>query len=533
MAVIVPYLALNASPGIGCAERLLLKGHDRRRARISAFGETEKTAQGKNLQPLHCSLMGPNDDHRLVALGIVLLVQSIEPRENTRIHAWSQLRDVNARLDIGPGVTTDDQIHPIVVLTVRIKIFVQMDQQTIVDDFDVKCSTRSKGSHALIITPFPGWSSANISGAKQTTILGCTHWVAHSRPWPGPAHRQAMLSLSTAQEPTMRHAVLTAIKEPLSVVTTEDPQPANGEVVVRIHAAALNHRDVWITMGQYAGISCPCTPGSDGAGVVETCGPGVDPSWVGREVVINPAFDWGPNPATQSPGFTILGLPRQGTHATHIAVPVTQVSAKPGHLDWHQAAALPLAGLTAWRALTVKGRPRPTDTVLITGIGGGVALFALQIAKAMGLRTIVTSSSAEKRERARTLGAEVAYDYREDGWWKKLKQEGGFDVAIDGAGGAGLAHLVEAARPGARIAIYGGTAGLPEAINIRAVFFKQLQILGTTMGSPQDFAEWMRFVDRHQLKPVLDQRFALDDIQAAYKRMADGGQFGKITLGCE
>lgn len=337
---------------------------------------------------------------------------------------------------------------------------------------------------------------------------------------------------SPAAYPPMQHLVMTAVNRPLTLMTAPDPTPGPGEVVVRLHAAALNHRDVWITQGRYPGIQTPCTLGSDGAGEVIACGAGVPPAWQGQAVVINPAFAWGPDQAVQGPDFTILGLPRAGTHATHIAVPATQLAAKPGHCDWRQAAALPLAGLTAWRALTVKCRPGPTDTVLITGIGGGVALFALQIAVACGWRSVVTSSSAAKRERALALGAVAAYDYHDPEWAAQLKAAGGFQVAIDGAGGSGLNQLVDAASPGARIAIYGGTAGLPEALNLRAVFFKQLQILGTTMGSPLDFAQWLRFVADRRLQPVLDQDHPLAAGDTAYARMAEGAQFGKITLSC-
>lgn len=330
----------------------------------------------------------------------------------------------------------------------------------------------------------------------------------------------------------MQQLVLAAVNTPLQVAEAPDPEPAVGEVVVRLHAAALNHRDVWISQGRYPGIHTPCVLGSDGAGTVIASGPGVDTAWEGRAVVINPAFAWGADAAAQGADFTILGLPRPGTHATHIAVPVGQLAAQPSDLDWRQAAALPLAGLTAWRALVVKGQPRPGDTVLITGIGGGVALFALQIAVACGWRCVVTSSSAEKRERALGLGAAAAYNYRDPEWSVALKAAGGFQVAIDGAGGPGFHHLVDAATPGARIVVYGGTAGLPEALNLRAVFFKQLQILGTTMGSPLDFTQWLRFVNDRRLQPVLDQDFPLAAGNAAYTRLASGAQYGKITLSC-
>lgn len=183
----------------------------------------------------------------------------------------------------------------------------------------------------------------------------------------------------------MRALQLSAVDQ-LIVVEVSEPQAGPGEAVVTLRAAALNHRDVWIKAGQYAGLKWPCIPGSDGAGVVTSVGQGVDLAWIGREVVINPSFDWGPDEHAQGEKFAILGLPRDGTLAENIAVPVTQLSAKPAHLSWEEAAALPLAGLTAYRALFSRARLKPTDRVLVTGIGGGVALFVLQFAAAVGGR---------------------------------------------------------------------------------------------------------------------------------------------------
>jgi threonine dehydrogenase-like Zn-dependent dehydrogenase len=203
----------------------------------------------------------------------------------------------------------------------------------------------------------------------------------------------------------MRAVQLSGINQ-LSIVDLAEPLPAAGEVVVVLRAAALNHRDVWMKAGQYAGLKFPCTPGSDGAGIVVAAGDGVDGSWVGREVIINPSFDWGENEHAHGGTFSILGPPRVGTLAEKIAVPVAQLTAKPAHLAWEEAAALPLAGLTAFRAVFSRARLRPGERVLVTGIGGGVALFALQFAVGHGAEVWVTSSAAEKkRPRGRTRGA--------------------------------------------------------------------------------------------------------------------------------
>lgn len=264
---------------------------------------------------------------------------------------------------------------------------------------------------------------------------------------------------------------LRQIKTPLQLEERPDLKPAAGEVVVRLHAAALNRRDYWITQGMYPGIQLPVVLGSDGAGTVSACGAGVDPRWLDREVVIHPGMDWGENEAVQDPTFQILGLPRDGTLATEVVVPAAQLHAKPVHLDWHQAAALPLSGLTAYRALLVQGALQSGETVLITGVGGGVATFALQFALAVGATVWVTSSSNEKIRRAVDLGAAGGFNYTASGWSQELRRRAGAtDLIIDSAGGAGYAQLVDGAAPGGRIVNYGATAGPPERLDLFKVF---------------------------------------------------------------
>ncbi|MFI5335550.1 MAG: zinc-binding dehydrogenase, partial [Opitutales bacterium] len=297
-------------------------------------------------------------------------------------------------------------------------------------------------------------------------------------------------------------------------------------------AAALNHRDLWIQLGQYAGIKVPMILGSDGAGVVESVGAGSDQAWVGREVIINPALDWGADPRAQGPAFRILGLPEAGTFAGKIAIPVANLAAKPAHLAWEQAAALPLAGLTAWRALFTRAGLKAGERVLITGTGGGAALFALQFAVAAGAEAWVTSGSAEKLARAQALGAAGGVNYRDAEWVAQLlKAAGGpFDVIIDSAGGEGFAKLVELTRPGGRIAFFGTTTGNPPGIDLRKCFFRQINILGSTMGSPVDFAGMTQLVAARKIVPVVDRVFPLEQAEAAFRHMEAGAQFGKIVL---
>jgi NADPH:quinone reductase-like Zn-dependent oxidoreductase len=328
----------------------------------------------------------------------------------------------------------------------------------------------------------------------------------------------------------MKAVVLSGINQ-LAVTEVPAPSPAAGEVVVSLRAAALNHRDVWIKLGQYAGVKFPCRPGSDGAGVVQAVGRDVDVAWIGREVVINPSFDWGISPQAQGPRFTILGLPREGTLAEQINVPLAQITAKPAHLSWNEAAALPLAGLTAYRAVFSRAGLKPGERVLINGIGGGVALFALQFAIAADAEVYVTSSSAEKRERARSLGAKGGFDYTQSDWAAQAAKQGGpFDVIVDSAGGEGFDALIDAAAAGGRIVFYGATRGNPNSLALRKVFWRQISLLGTTMGSPDDWADLMAFVGRHKIKPVISDVFKFQDTEAAFALMERGGQFGKIVV---
>jgi len=328
----------------------------------------------------------------------------------------------------------------------------------------------------------------------------------------------------------MRAIQLTSVNQ-LSLNDVASPQPTAGEVTVTLKAAALNHRDVWIKLGQYAGLKWPCIPGSDGAGIVTATGDDVDAAWLGREVVINPSFRWGGNEHSQSDDFSILGLPRDGTMAEQIVVPVEQLAGKPAHMNWQEAAALPLAGLTAYRALMSRARLQPGERVLVSGVGGGVALFAVQFAIAQGAEVWVTSSSAEKIERAVKLGAKGGFDYAQKGWAKQAaKDVGHFDVIVDSAGGEGFDELMNAAAPGGRIVFYGATRGDPATLPMRKIFWRQLSLLGTTMGSPADWQAMVDFVATHNIKPVVSDTFDLAEAAQAFALMERGGQFGKIVL---
>jgi len=325
----------------------------------------------------------------------------------------------------------------------------------------------------------------------------------------------------------MRAVQLTGINQ-LHLATVPAPVPGAGEALVSLRAAALNHRDVWIKLGQYAGLKFPCIPGSDGAGVVAAA---ADPAWVGREVVINPGFGWGDNPRAQGSGFSILGLPREGTLAEQVAVPMAQLSPRPAHLTWEEAAALPLAGLTAYRALFFRAQLRAGERVLISGVGGGVALTGLQLAVAAGAEAWVTSSSEEKIARAVALGARGGFLYSRPGWAAEAARAPGlFDVILESAGGEGFGSLVDLAAPGGRIVFFGATRGNVPDFPLRKVFWRQISLLGSTMGSAEDWAAMIEFVDRHRIRPVVEASFPFERAAEAFDLMERGGQFGKIVV---
>lgn len=338
-----------------------------------------------------------------------------------------------------------------------------------------------------------------------------------------------------AQPSQHRAAILRAEGEPLSLETVATPEPRAGEALVRLQAASLNHRDLWIRKGAYGKmVGLPCTPGSDGCGVVARVGSAQDTAWVGRTVVINPSLDWGADDAAPGTRWRILGVPDAGTFAQYACVSVTQLFDAPQGWTAEEAAALPLAGLTAHRALFYRGGlPAESGTgrrVLLTGIGGGVAQWALRFARAAGAEVWVTSGSQAKLDAATGAGAAGGVLYTETGWGERLaKTAGPFDLCIDSAGGAGWGEIVDALAPGGRLVFFGATRGAGE-IPMRKAFFKQVSILGTAMGSPRDFAALLAFVSKHDLRPPVDSVFALDEVEQALARMDAGGQSGKIVL---
>lgn len=328
-------------------------------------------------------------------------------------------------------------------------------------------------------------------------------------------------------------AVLFKSKDtPLEVSDIKKPKPVKDQVLIKLSHAALNHRDLWLIKEHAQQFPDGMILGSDGCGVIEDVGEDVDTLYVGMEVVINPSLEWGNNPIVQGDKFRILGLPDNGTFAEYIVISKQHIFEKPDHLKPEEAAAVPLSALTAYRALFSKARLRAKEKVLITGVGGGAALWVLQFAVAYQARVYVTSGSDEKITKAKDLGALGGFNYKDPEWAAKAQKEagGGFDIIIDSAGGSDFSKLIELALPGGRIVNFGKTAGNISEVSTRLLYWKQLSIHGTTMGTRDEFLSMLDFIEGRNIKPVIDRIYPIDQVKEAFARMEAGDQFGKIVL---
>jgi NADPH:quinone reductase-like Zn-dependent oxidoreductase len=326
-------------------------------------------------------------------------------------------------------------------------------------------------------------------------------------------------------------------------VVDDLPQPkcAAGEVIVQIRSAALNHLDIWVRKGRPGHeLSAPHVLGSDAAGIVIEKGVDTRGVNVGDEVIINPGLSCGyceqcrAGQQSQCASFGLVGMSRPGTFAQKIAVPFANVWPKPQHLDFSEAATLALAHQTAWRMLMTRGRLKPGETLLIHGIGGGVARACLQLAKLAGATVIVTSGSDEKIEKAKLLGADCGINYKSTpdvaATVKDLTDGRGVDIIADTVGAATWPLDFEAVKRAGRIVICGVTGGPAAETNLQALYWNQLTILGSTMGSDEDFRQMFKAVTAARVKPVVDSVYPLEQAAAAMTRMERGKQFGKIVL---
>lgn len=332
----------------------------------------------------------------------------------------------------------------------------------------------------------------------------------------------------------MRALVLNGIDQPLTLQEVPKPVLQEGEALVKIKAAAFNRRDFWIQRGKYAGLKFPIILGSDGAGIVEDVYNEIDRHWIGKNVVIYPGINWGNNAHYQGKDFKILGLPDDGCFADYVKVKVEALFSKPDHLNFSDAAAFPLAGVTAYRALFSKGNVKKGDNVLIVGVGSGAATFALQWAISVEANVYVTSGSNDKISKAIHLGAKGGVNYKDANWDEQLiNLANGFDVIIDSALGENFAKHLSYVNPGARIVFFGGTAGDLPAINARVLFWKQIQILGTTLGTIDEFQSMINLINTHKTVPLIDPVFKFEEGQKAFELMADHSQFGKLVISFE
>jgi len=329
----------------------------------------------------------------------------------------------------------------------------------------------------------------------------------------------------------------------LDVVRLEDIgelRPGTGEVVLKVLCAGLNHLDLWVRKGR-PGARLPASHvlGSDAVGTVVAVGEGVQSPKVGEQVIINPALSCGHcefclrGEQSTCVSFGIMGLSRPGTFAEQVAVPAGNCYPKPAHMSDEEAGAFALAHVTAWRMLMARAQLKPGETVLIHGIGGGAALAALQFAKLIGAEVFVTSSSNDKLSRAGELGADHTLNYGQENvaeWIARETSGRGVDVAFDAVGAATWPLDFACVRKGGRVVLCGVTTGSKAESDLRALYWNQLTLMGSTMGSAEDFRQMLRAVNANRLRPVLDKVFGLEKVRDAMERMETGKQFGKIAL---
>jgi len=340
----------------------------------------------------------------------------------------------------------------------------------------------------------------------------------------------------------MKAAVITENGELDKVSVADVPRttPGPGEVLVQVRSAALNHLDIWVRNGRPGvTLSMPHILGSDAAGIVAEVGADVQGISVGAEVIINPGLGCGKceccrrGEQSECLIFGIVGMSRQGTFAEFVTVPATNVYLKPKHLDFNEAAALPLAYVTAWRMLMTRAVVKFGNTVLIHGIGGGVALAALQLAKMANAEVIVTSSSDEKLKKAQQFGADHIINYKTGNVKDSvmgITAGRGVDIVFETVGSATWQVDFAVVRKGGKIVICGVTGGPKAETNLQALYWNQLNIMGSTMGSDEDFRGMLAAVAAAKLKPVIDSVFPLAKAKEAMAKIEAGQQFGKIVL---
>ncbi|KPD32075.1 alcohol dehydrogenase [Thermus scotoductus] len=328
--------------------------------------------------------------------------------------------------------------------------------------------------------------------------------------------------------------------EVLKVAEVPTPEPGPKEVRIRVKAAALNHLDIWVRKG----VASPKLPlphilGADASGVVDAVGPGVTGFAPGDEVVVNPGLSCGhcerclAGEDNLCPKYEILGEHRFGAYAEYLVVPEVNLLKKPPNLSFEEAAAIPLTFLTAWQMVVDKLLVRPGEDVLVMAAGSGVSVAAIQIAKLFGARIIATAGSEEKLRKAKELGADETVNYTHPDWPKEVRRltgGKGADKVVDHTGALYFEGVIRATANGGRIAIAGASSGYEGTLPFAHVFFRQLSILGSTMGSKSRLFPILRFVEQGRLKPVVGQVLSLEEAAEGHRLLEERRVFGKVVL---
>ena len=325
------------------------------------------------------------------------------------------------------------------------------------------------------------------------------------------------------------------------VVTVEDvtaPRPAPGEVRIRVEASSLNHLDLWVRRGLPIEIPMPHIGGSDIAGTIDETGSGTDRSWLGKRVVVDPSlsYDWyqlARLPHGRSKPFSVIGEHTQGGFAEFAIAPAANLVEVPDHVSSATAAAAALAGVTAWRGLMSRGGLRAGERVLITGGSGGVSSMAVQFAKAAGAEVFAVTSSPERVRRVRELGADHVFDRSTTDWGREIYRatgKRGVDLCLDSVGEAIWPSLVRGLAVGGRLVSFGATTGAAGKIDIRLLFWRQLTIMGSTMGTPAEFRESMQLVFSGAATPPVHAVLPLTEARNAHELLEAGEVFGKLVL---
>ena len=313
----------------------------------------------------------------------------------------------------------------------------------------------------------------------------------------------------------------------LKIGELAEPIAGTGEVVIALHAAGMNRRDIYIP-DRRGNVADALILGSDGAGVIDSIGEGVDNWSVGDEVIINPALRWYEQSDAPPKGFDILGMPDHGTFAEKIAISAEQIERKPANLSMDEASVLALSALTGYRALFTQGGLKKGDTVFIPGAGSGVATYLIQFAKNSGARVIVSSRVEEKRKKALELGADIAIDTNGN-WPEELANET-VDLVIESVGKATFNRSLDVLKPGGRIVVFGATTEDVIELDLRKFFYGQYQLFGSTMGSRDELRSMLKHIEEYGTKPVIDKVYQLEDGLQAFRDLENSEQFGKLVL---